>query len=1153
MTNNLRATFLNLPMIGLFAVLSIATSALVSLAASTPSSAKQYPYNPMSVRDDRCYSTLSEVSKITGLLGMPNFGMVNAIMNAPIYDWDQGIGLTPENANYALYNLLGGKGGGIPGVSLSGLRGNLKGISVGYAQDFDFTVQPVPNLQWMFRYLAFQLPNDVGKLAWLAGAPNPVATVDGSAHNPYIANPFIYMQSALIMPNGLPQFQAVTGPLADVSSAAQGKTDIQDVFRLDTLQNLTNFSNYQLQGNSTLIDSLDGGIASMLNEDTIAGLISSGGNLMADGTSAGAQDLRNFETTVETIIGQIAGLPGISHISSFKYEVRGSTRDEDKCYESLTAPNQVPAYAFSMPGATSIPVTMPGWIYSIFTLIDKGKVSSSGMTAYLGGSINGKALLDCYGRGVTPMVTGHDRYKIRDFAATYAEGLGTGFINMTIFGLVQAAALAADIAAPGSGSAIREVGMAIPAITTKYETYTSGFAFLFSIQPDSVVMPNHLQNRAIDYRFLGGTQSKTSDINLYYAIGGVGHDQSQNGQQFNPDVYLKLYRPYILKPGFSLGSTPRETLDGHYVDATVTTHKYGFEKGNNLSPVGGTNYRPEPGDEEVPSSGSHAAVGGPTYDVNAGNKNSSARSFTTAEVYKMVIKPGTIINAIDADKINEPAGEREGEGVEPFYSQKTAPTVNQSTNSCDFFAQQLRTGDSGADPSRLTSDNSNANNSLPNAPSIDNRPLGDDANFTCGVVASKEVRMDQNDWDDPLYNERVKFDAETPAGTKVCFAVRYSNYTNDIKTLGNDWWDGSQYNYNDQYDTPADKTYLSRANCIISGYKPSLQVRGGDLMTNGGVYTGTNVKEFLSSTATPKEVRTYGSWVEYGIIAKNSVNRMASGGLYRIGMPPSYQNFGYLTFANEHTASGPKQGYYPGGSDEAGNIDDGFERVTRQFTSMSEQAQIRQSVDTDGDGAPEPIDLSSLSSGVYRLRGAQINLTASSPLPAKRSIILLVDQLSAGAIPVVNINGNVQVPVDYGDGSSVSDISQVVIAPSTETGEFRLNVSHNVSQVDAWLLNPNGTTNTCYTGRPAGDVQNTPRAGGMCNTPLTVNGPVSAKSLLLRRDGGKDQSNTPPIAQSIPAENFNLRPDAYIWAAHHVDAGGSKYVTTNSVDLPPRY
>ena len=1138
MINNIFKSYVNVPLVAVFVVLSLSVSALVSLVSSTQTSAANYPYNPMSVRDDRCYSSINSVSRIAGLLGQPNFGMVNAIMNAPVYDWDQGTGVTPANASYAMYNLFGAQRG-----VFNGLRGSLDGVSVGYAKDFNFRVSPMPNLQWMLKYMTLQLPNDAGKLAWLTGAPNTVNTVDGSRGRPYIANPFIYTQSALIMPNGLPQFQAVTGPLSDLNSAAQGESSLESVFGLDALKNITNFNNYQLNGSSALINELFNG--DTVSQGGLEGLINQGSNLM----SAGLTDTRNFEATVETFIGDVMSLPGIRHLlASPAYQVRGD-RPADNCYESLTAPNQVPAYAFSMPGATTIPVTMPGWIFSIFTMLDGKGPSSSGMTMYLGGSINGKAMLDCYGRGVTPTVVGHDRYKIRDWPATYSEGLSTGALNMSLFFLIQGAALAADIAAPGSGATIREVGMAIPAITTKFETYTSGFAFLFNIDQNSVVLPDHLRNRVVDYRYTGGTQSKRSDINVYYALGGLGHDQSQNGQQFNPDVYLKLYRPYIVEPAFSLGSTPRETLDGHYVDAQITTQKYGFSAGNTATSVGGSNYQPKPSSGGFPGD---AAAGGPTYDVNTSDRN-AARSFTTAEVYKMVIKPGTLVNAIDAAKINEPEGEREGEGVEPFYSQKTAPAINQSVDSCSFFAQQLRTGDAGADPSRLTSDNSNANNSLPNAPTIDNRALGEDSNFTCGVVASKQLKMGQNDWTDGLYNELVEFTAETPPGTKVCFAVRYSNYTNDIKTRGNHWWDGRQNNYNSEYETPNDKTYLSRANCIISGYKPSLQVRGGDLMTNGGVYTGTNVKEFLSSTATPREVRTYGSWVEYGIIAKDSVNQMASGGLYRIGMPPSYRNFGYLTFANENTSSGPEHGNYPGNSDEAGDIDDGFERVTRQFTSMSEQAQIRQSVDSDGDGNPDAIDLATLPSGVYRLRGTQINLTASAPLPERRSLILLVDQLSPGTVPAVNITGNIQIPVDYGEGSSVSDISQVVIAPSSESGEYRLNIGHAASQVDAWLLNPNGTVNTCYTGLPTAHVQNTPRAGSMCNAPLTVNGPVSADNLLLRRDGGKDQSNTPPIAQSIPGENFNLRPDAYIWAAHHVDAGGSKYITTNSVDLPPRY
>lgn len=1094
----------DLPVMATLMVLGVLVAAVTSLGLSQPSYAANYPYHPMSVRDDRCYSSLSSAGSIAGLFGQPNFGMVNAIVNAPIYDWDQS---TIASAAYTDYNLLG-RNAHLP----NGLRGSLQGRSVGYAEDFRFRVSPIPNLVWMGKYIGMQLPNDAGKAAWLAGQANPVLFPAGTSRDPYIANPFLYTQSALIMPSGFPQFQAVTGVFNDIDQAQnmsqQGLTQgaISQLFHLDSAESITNVGNYGL-GSSSLLNAIKGGGSGNLTVENFA-------ELATKIASSSPDALRDAEAGAENIVGDIVNLPGLSHLNSFEYGVRGSV-PQDNCYESLTATRQVPSYAFSVPGA-AIPVTMPGWAFSLITFLDDGQLSSSGMTTYLGGSINGKAMLDCYGRGVTATVGFHKSLKMVNLPGIlFQSGIGSFVADSTILAAIEAAAAAADAAAPGSGQAIRTIGERFPALTTQYETYTSGFAFMFRLTQSSIKMPSYLNNRVIDYNYLGG--SKTSDINLAFLIGGDGHNQSQNGQQFNPDIYLKLKRPFAIEPAIDIGGSPRRTLDGQQVSVKIDTSKYGFNAGNPLSP------NPENRKYRLDKN----ADGGPTYDDNAG---ANGRSFTQARVYKIVMKPGVVPNAIDADKVNT------ARQTKTYYDVSTTPAISQATNPCGFFAQQLNVGDAGALPSQLSTNNSNANASMPSPQNIQDRPLGADAPYTCGQIASKDIRMTQAQKTDVLYDQTEKISAETPPGTKVCFAVYYTSYTNDIKSAGLDWWNGTQGNYNANYSTPGDTSYLSRARCIISGYKPSMQVRGGDLMVNGGVYTGTNIKDFLAASGmaepersnnTPRE---YGSWVEYGVIASGPVVRLGSGAIYRTGLTPSLEELGFLTFANNRNVSNEHDyGKY------SAQVDDGFSRVTRQFTSMSGQSTETTTT----------VNLSNLSSGVYRLPRANVEITASGDLPVKRSIILLAQDGTT-----VTIASDVRIPLQY---SSVGDISQVVLAPMTDTARYTLNINHNVSQVDAWLINPGGTINTCYTGEPSLSVENIPRAGGRCANTLTVNGPVSTSTLLLRRNGGKDQGTETTVVQSIPGENFNLRPDAYIWAANYVDSTGKKYVTTNSIDLPPRY
>jgi len=109
-----------------------------------------------------------------------------------------------------------------------------------------------------------------------------------------------------------------------------------------------------------------------------------------------------------------------------------------------------------------------------------------------------------------------------------------------------------------------------------------------------------------------------------------------------------------------------------------------------------------------------------------------------------------------------------------------------------------------------------------------------------------------------------------------------------------------------------------------------------------------------------------------------------------------------------------------------------------------------------------------------------------------------------------------------------------------------------VSRVDAWLVasgtGQHGRLNTC---RISSADETTLGAGlnaTVCNTKLTVNGPVVANHLLLRRTAGAGPGN----AAGDPAEVFNLRPDAYMWASYRASLSG-QLKTVNTIELPPRY
>jgi hypothetical protein len=119
------------------------------------------------------------------------------------------------------------------------------------------------------------------------------------------------------------------------------------------------------------------------------------------------------------------------------------------------------------------------------------------------------------------------------------------------------------------------------------------------------------------------------------------------------------------------------------------------------------------------------------------------------------------------------------------------------------------------------------------------------------------------------------------------------------------------------------------------------------------------------------------------------------------------------------------------------------------------------------------------------------------------------------------------------------DIPQVVIIAN------RINILGDVERVDAWLIATGevGAIYTCADVAAESDLR-----ANNCGKQLTVNGPVVTRHLYLWRTSGAS-----PVAQiGEPAEIFNLRPDAYLWATAYNSSGG-RLPTASTTELPPRF
>jgi hypothetical protein len=295
--------------------------------------------------------------------------------------------------------------------------------------------------------------------------------------------------------------------------------------------------------------------------------------------------------------------------------------------------------------------------------------------------------------------------------------------------------------------------------------------------------------------------------------------------------------------------------------------------------------------------------------------------------------------------------------------------------------------------------------------------------------------------------------------------------------------------------------------CTVVGKKPKVQIWGGDIAVRGKIEASTTVKNVGGQT------QVFGSWVEYGAFAVGTVNRFASGSGLNGQTDNTQATWSKLTFANVDNSGTPAFGNYATSANFMP-----LPNIAAYFNGLPNKQAI---------GTPS-VDVSTLafptgSKPVVRTAG---NLTITGgAIPAGSSVVII-------ATGTVTINGN----ITYTDQplSKLLDIPQVVIIAAN------INISNNVKQLDSWLVTT-GTLNTCYdfTGN---------LTSNKCQNPLAVNGPVVTGKLVLNRTAGGDSG-----AQSgDPAERFNLRPDAFLWAQLQA-SGNDKAQTVYSTELPPRF
>lgn len=362
---------------------------------------------------------------------------------------------------------------------------------------------------------------------------------------------------------------------------------------------------------------------------------------------------------------------------------------------------------------------------------------------------------------------------------------------------------------------------------------------------------------------------------------------------------------------------------------------------------------------------------------------------------------------------------------------------------------------------------------------------------TCGVIASGSsvFATDGSVLSGDILNSQTRDIDDLPIGTRLCFALSVRDRASD----------DSQW----AHSAPV---------CVVIGKKPKVQVLGGDLAVGRGQSESSDIVTATTIKTLDGVQRTFGSWSEYGVLSNGIITGMGSGSAYVNGSISSdFCTASLLSFTNADSAvcaaASPKGNYV-----SLGNLPD----IGTAFT-----------ID---DSTPS---FSGLSDSVNRHV-----VTASSTITLTGGTIEAGDWLVINAPnETVNITGDITYTTD--ELSGIDDIPQLVIIAN------RINIAGSVNQIDAWLIasGKDGIITTCS------DVTvDAPLTVDDCSDQLTVNGPVIAKSLYLRRTFGAD----PGPGSSNPAEIFNLRPDAYLWSIARASES-SRAQSVYTTELPPRF
>ena len=340
-----------------------------------------------------------------------------------------------------------------------------------------------------------------------------------------------------------------------------------------------------------------------------------------------------------------------------------------------------------------------------------------------------------------------------------------------------------------------------------------------------------------------------------------------------------------------------------------------------------------------------------------------------------------------------------------------------------------------------------------------------------------------------LYGSDTLYAYDLPAGSYFCAVVTVeSPVRNDYQAMYG--------------------SYVSAPSCRKIYKKPSAQIWGGSVYTNGAIKTLAARKGRLNYSSV-SDLTTFGSWTEYAIVSNGTVAGLASGSATAYTTP---YTSGASTTNNYTISSGTTSTFCAAQT-----------LLTIANENCDNTIGIKTSASVHPDNPTSTLRSTYPTANLTDLPGSSINYLTGT-YRHEGDLTLDAATLGSGTI-YLYVDGNLTISgnlLDANDSGSRRYTSSDSLSQAVIYATGNITIAPSVTRIDAWLL----SDATISTGSSANQ--------------LYINGALTARYLNLQRYYGADLG----VASGAPAEIINYSSTMLLWALQHTFGFDDEYYTS---------